>query len=98
MPTMKRATLLAAVDRAPRGLRLAAAVGVGVDVLGQQLDEALGVAVLRGLEEAVGQLLVGLAVDLEARALGVDVAPRAGTSWRALASLLPITSAISSYG
>ena len=70
--------VLAAVDHAPRGLGLAAAVGVGVDVLGQQLDEALGVAVLGRLEEALGQLLVRLAIDLEARALGVDVAPRAG--------------------
>src|SRR5262245_30408290 len=64
-PDHETRDVVAAVERAARRLRLAAAVGVDHDVGREQLDQAVGVAALGGLDESLGQLLLLLTRDVE---------------------------------
>ena len=73
----KSGDVVAAVDRPAPGRAFAAAVAVDDDVVGQQPDEAVGVAVLDCVEEAVGEALPLLARGLEPRPPIVHVVPRA---------------------
>src|SRR3954451_20777439 len=78
-PGCERARHARAAGHRPRqGGDLAAAVAVQHHVVGEQLLEALHVAVARGREEALRELLLLLARRVEAAAMGLDVAARPG--------------------
>ena len=90
------ADAVAADDRARPGRTLAAAVAVHDDIGGEQLDQAVHVAVVDGLEEALGEL-VALPPATPRSAACSSTWRRARTaSWRQLSSLLPTIAAISS--
>ena len=75
-------------ERHRHGRRLAAAVAVDRRIRSQQLDEALGVALLPGGEEAAGDLLALLARDVEAAPPLVDVPVRPGEDLAAVVGAL----------